>query len=223
MRSISLPLLSAAFLLTLTGCGTVKYERANFDGAAVTNPTLGRGVSYKIPSGYAFLNPYFPLPTKPQNAAFENYMRQLTAVNNKPDQSLAFRECMLFRNDDRYLVIVHASLNLSATFRSMGPGVRTLLMPELASAIYRYFDTPHRDFNFTVDQVKGRNIINFPPFTPQAAGAPSQGWQGTGFSLLGDRTDIVAVVVFARDADLASAQADIRSIQDNFTYGPTDK
>ena len=186
MRLSSSILLSAITLL-FAGCGTITYERARFDGNRVSNPTLGRGVYYQLPEAYSVLNPHSPVPTKQENVRFENFLRRITALNDElKDQ--AFREVLLFRAENRYLRISHVSINLPSTYKAMHPARRTLLMPKIAAMFYRYYDVPDTDFNYTYEQISGRTIIVYKPFKIGATTAGS-GWQGIGFSVMGDVTD----------------------------------
>ena len=218
MRLLYSALLSSITLL-FSGCGTVTYERTRFEGDRVSNPTLGRGVYYQIPSGYSVLNPWSPVPPKPENKKFEAYLRQITANNDQGKTHHAFRETILFRSENRYLWIYHAALNLPGTFRGMHPGRRKLLMPAIAAESYRYFDVHPEDFDYTFEHVHGRGIIAYKPFRVEAAGVGENTWRGVGFTVLGDVTDITDVKIFAREADLPAAQADIQAILDGFSYG----
>lgn len=124
-----LPLLSALFL---AGCGSITYERATFDGARVSNPTLGRGVYYQLPAAYAVLNPYSPVPPKKENLEFERYVRGFGAANDDT-RDKAFRETILFKAENRYLVLIHTSGNMPRTFRSMDPKKRALLIQQFSA------------------------------------------------------------------------------------------
>lgn len=218
MRLVPSILLSS-LALVLSGCGSVTYERARFDGEHVSNPTLGRGVYYELPASYSVLNPRSPVPTKRENAAFESYLRAITAANDGAPDHAAFREAILFRSENRYLWIYHASLNMPTTFRSMHPAQRTYVMPQIASSSYRYFDVPQSDFDYTFEQLRGRTAISYKPFRLGGGGVGTADWRGIGFTILGDVTDVIDIKIFARTEDLPAAQADLQSILDHFSYG----
>ncbi len=213
------PCLLCLLALALTGCGTIKYERATFEGTQVHNPTLGRGVRYVLPAGYAPLNPWSPVPPKPQNAAFERFLRGVVAANDKTDPDQAFREALLFRHQDRYLVIVHVALNLPYTFNSLPSDQRTRLFPELAALSYRYFKVPQQDFNYTLGTVDRYHAILHPPFRIGIVDASGQNWRGTGYTLMGGVTDVAAVFFFAREEDLPAARAELDALIAGFRYG----
>jgi len=200
------------------GCGSIQYERARFDGNRIANPTLGRGVYYQIPDTYAVLNPWSPVPTKPENVAFETYLRRITALNDESKQQVAFRETLLFRAENRYLWIFHASMNLPGTFRGMHPGNRKLIMPAIAAESYRYFGVPQADFDYGYEQLGGRSLIIYKPFRLDAR-KTGEGWRGVGATVIGDVTDIMDVKIFAREADLPAAEADLKAVLAGFSYG----
>lgn len=210
--------LLVAFALGLCGCGTIVYERARFDGNRVSNPTLGRGVYYQIPDTYSVLNPWSPVPPKKENLEFEKYMRGFGAANDQTRTEHAFRETILFKAENRYLVIVQSAWNLPGTFRSMHPGKRTLLIRDMASYPYRFFEVPQSDFDYTLEQIGGRTAVAYKPFRPGAIAAGAE-WRGLGYTMLGDLTDTLHVILFARTEDLAAAEADLKFIIDHFSYG----
>lgn len=206
-------------LICLTGCGSITYERSRFDGNRLSNPTLGKGVYYRLPETYSVLNPWAPVPTKRENAPFEGYLRTITAATNQPPTHHAFRESFLFRSENRYLWIYHASLNLPGTLNSLHPAQRKLLYPDLAASAYRYFDVPQSDFDYSVEQVRGRSIISYKPFRVDHPSLKDSDWRGIGFTVMGDVTDIMDVKIFAREAELPAARAEIQSILDGMSYG----
>lgn len=213
---------AAVFILLavgLSGCGSVTYERARVAGSTVNNPTLGRGISYRLPSDYALLNPYAPVPARPESQAFENYLRTITARNDTPNPRYPFRETLLYRAQDRYVVAFHASLNLPATFRSMPPEQRALVLPHFAAENRRYFAIPDQEQKNEFIELSGRNAIRHHSFLLDAAGPASRGWMGTGFVLLGDVTDVIDIYVFTRRHDGEAGQADLKVIMDSFRYG----
>lgn len=209
--------LALALALGLGGCGSVVYERARFDGNRVSNPTLGRGVYYRIPAAYSVLNPRSPVPPKKENLEFEKYLRGFAATNDESGDN-AFRETILFKAENRYLVLIHASVNIPGTFRRMPPQNRALLMQQFASFPYRFFQVPQSDFNYAFEQVAGRSAIAYKPFRTGLVDGGAD-WRGLGYTLLGDVTDIMHVMLFTRTADLAAAEADLKSIVSDFSYG----
>ena len=210
-------ILLSALALLFAGCGSVAYERARFDGNRVSNPTLGRGAYYQVPAAYSVLNPWSPVPPKRENLEFERYLRDFAATNDETRNS-AFRETILFKAENRYLVLIHSSANAPGTFRRMSSANRALFMQQFASYPYRFFQVPQSDFDYTFEQVAGRSAIAYKPFRPGIAGAGAD-WRGLGYTMIGDVTDIMHVLLFARTADLTAAEADLKSLLSNFSYG----
>ena len=214
----------AVIALCLAGCGTLKYERARFDGTRVENPTFGRGIYYRIPEGYAQLNPWSPVPPKPKNLKFEKFLRDVVAVNDAKDPHTAFREAMLFRNDDRYLVIIHVAMNMPRTFSAMGPGQRAKQLPALAAESYRYFNVPREDFDYTFRPLSGYTAIIHPPFRTGASsragelGQAGEDWRGIGCSFMGAVKDVAYVYFFARKEDLPLAESELAVFLAGFRY-----
>lgn len=215
--------LSLLAVLALTGCGSVTYQRARLEGQTVSNPSLGRGVAYQVPPGYALLNPWSPVPPKPENAKFEYYLRSIVATNDKPDKSYAFRESLLYRSGDRYLVVFHVSLNTPKTFRSLRPENRARLYPFLAEHAGRYFGMSAKDYQVDFIQHEDRTLITFAPFRPAAADEAASGWQGTGYGVIGDLHDVIAIFFFARSYETSQAVDDSNYVLDHFHYGPAPK
>ncbi len=207
------------FVLGLSGCGTVHYERAHVLGFKVSNLTLGRGVAYSLPPGYSAIDPANLAKTKFQNREFENYLRAITAKNDMPIRRHAFNESLLFQMQDRYVVIFHASINFPSTFASMPPQDRARLLPLLAEEDRRFFATPNKNYQSVQTEHGGNTVIEHLSFRINAAGPAGEGWVGTGFSFVGAVTDLVSVFVLAREEDASAAQADRQYILDHFTYG----
>lgn len=218
---LAFSLLAIAF--ALSGCGAVTYERARVVGSTVSNPTLGRGISYRLPADYALLNPYAPVPALPESQEFENYLRRVVAYNDKPDISFAFRETLLYRTQDRYLVAFHNAQNIPTTFRSMSPERRAFVLPEIAASNCRVFSVPNREQKDELIEISAHSAVHHRSFLLDAAGPAGRGWMGTGFLLLGDVTDVVAVYVFSRRHDGDAAQADLKVVMDSFRYGAAAK
>lgn len=208
-----------ALVLGCSGCGTIRYERAHVLGFNVSNLTLGRGVAYSLPPGYSAIDPGSVVTAKMQNAEFENYLRAITAKNDVPNPRHAFNESLLFRMQDRYVVIFHASVNFPATFESLPPQDRALLLPILANEDRRFFATPNKDYRAVQTQRQGNTVIEHLSFRINAVGRTGEGWVGTGFSFVGAVTDVVSVFVLAREAEASAAQADRQYILDHFVYG----
>lgn len=211
--------LLVSLVLGLSGCGTVVHERARFEGNRVSNPTLGRGMYYEVPAQYTLLNPRSPVPPKPENRDFEGYLRSIAAYNDENLDHSAFRQSLLFRAENRYLLITTSSLNLRASFRGMHPGRRAVLLPKIAAAMFRQFDARSEDFNYSIDDRAGRSAITYAPFEPATAGAHATGWRATGCTLLGDMTDVADIFIFARVEDLDAARADLDALLARFSYG----
>ena len=211
--------------LAFAGCGTIRYERARLEGAHVSNPTLGRGVYYQLPDGYAQLNPWSPVPPKPENREFERFLRGVIAANDQIDPHMAFREALLFRNEDRYLAIIHLVMNLPCTFNTLPPGKRAELLPLLASETYLYFKVPREDFTCELCQLSGFNAARHPPFrlalsSPAGkAGPTASDWRGVGCSFMGAGKDLAFVLFFARQQDIPLAQAELDLFMADFRYG----
>jgi hypothetical protein len=218
-------LLCLVSVLGLSGCGTLKYERARFDGNRVSNPTLGRGIYYQLPEGYALLNPWSPVPPKPENNQFEGFLRQIVANNDQPPQHGAFREALLFRNDDRYLVISHVSINTRRTFDMLSAAKRANLLLRMASLNYRFFDVPHEDFDYTFRSLSGYTAIMHPAFQigtiskASEAREKAEDWRGVGFSFVGGVKDVAFVTILARSTDLPLAESDLNALIAGFRYG----
>ncbi|MBC8011599.1 MAG: hypothetical protein H7067_16055 [Burkholderiales bacterium] len=212
-------ILLAVIALGLAGCGSITYERARVVGSTVGNPTLGRGVAYQLPTEYALLNPYAPVPALPESQAFENYLRGIVAANDKPQEQHGFRESYLYRAQDRYVVVIHVAINFPSTFRALPPQERALLLPQVAAENRRYFAVPNREQHDEFIELSGRDAIAHRAFLLDAAGPAGRGWIGTGFTFIGDVTDVVAVYVFSRRHDSDAGQADLKVIMDSFRYG----
>lgn len=203
------------------------YQRAQVEGQTISNPSLGRGVSYQVPPGFIAVGPESVLAAKSENQGFENYLRGIVASNNMPDKHVAFRESMLYRSSDpllfgsneRYLVIFHVAMNLPYTFRSLSPQQRALLLPEVALLTRRYFVVPNKGQSVDFMQLGTRTVIAHRSFRIQAAGAAGQDWVGTGLSVMGDVTDIVAVYIFARSENWSVGQNDLDHVIAWFKYG----
>ena len=219
-RFIALPALLFAIAFALSACGTVTYERARLDGLKVSNPSFGRGVAYQLPPGYALLNPYAPVPAKLENADFETYLRGVVASNDSPNPRYAFRETLLYRSDDRYVVVFHIAMNLPWTFRSLPPEQRALLLPDLANECRRYFNVSSKDGHDEFVEREGRTVIMHEPFRLGGANEAGRDWIGTGYGVIGDVTDIVALFAFARSEEVTEAKADLEQIMAGFRYGP---
>lgn len=208
-----------ACVLGCSGCGTVRYERAHVLGFNVTNLTLGRGVAYSLPPGYSAIDPRSLVTAKMQNADFEKYLRAVAAKNDEPNRQFAFNECLLFRMEDRYVAIFHASINFPATFKSLPPQDRAQLLPILANEARLYFATPNKNYRSVYAEHQGNTVIEHLSFRINAAGKAGEGWVGTGFSFVGEVTDLVSVFVLAREEDSSAAQADRQYILNHFNYG----
>lgn len=205
--------------LLFSACGTVTYERSHIIGFEVSNRTLGRGVAYKLPPGYAALDPVSGELPKLRNQGFENYLRAVTLRNEEPNSRHAFNECLLFRQQDRYVVVFHAAINFPSTFDSLPPEERARVLPILANEARLFFATPNKDYRAVQTERQGNTVIEHLSFLVNAAGPAGHGWVGTGFSFVGDVTDVVAVFVFAPVLQASAAQSDREFILDHFRYG----
>ncbi len=203
----------------LGGCGTLKFERSRLQGDRLQNPTLGCGMYYRIPDGYAYLNPQSPVPPKPENAKFEGYLRAITAKNDELTFKDGFREALLFRNGDRYIIVQHISGNMRVTFRRMDYRQLASVFAKATTDMSRYFGVPGEDFDYSISQVSDQIAIFFSPFRPTAAGPAGEDWRGIGYILLGDVKDTSEVIVFARATELDLARADLNAIVAGFRYG----
>lgn len=212
-------LLTIAAAVFLGGCGTLKFERSRLQGDRLQNPTHGRGVYYRIPEGYAQLNPWSPVPPKPENEKFEAMLRGIVAKNDQYTFEDGFRESLLFRNGDRYLMLIHVSLNLPITLRRVDHRQLGVIFGGLATETCRYFDVPPREFDYTNLSVCGQPAIFYKLFRPRHATLPNQEWRGVGCTVIGDVKDVTTVFAFARAEEVEAAQIDLNRLIAGFRYG----
>lgn len=219
MFRFSKVLLAIAAAVFLGGCGTLKFERSRLHGDRLENPTLGRGMYYRIPDGYAQLNPWSPVPPKPENEKFEAYLRSVAAKNDEQTFHSGFCESLLFRNGDRYLLIMHASLNLPITLRRMDTRQLGHVFLIVSTVAGRFFGISPEEFDYTTSKVGGQIAVFHPPFSPNAAGSVGKDWQSVGYTLLGDVKDVAWVFAFARAEEVEAAQIDLNRLIAGFRYG----
>lgn len=220
MLLLPVPLLCLGLALLLSGCGSIAYERASFDGAEVANPTFGEGIRYPLPLGYERLQPEKVTATPSQGLTAEAFLRNLAYQKDLPSEGMgAFRECLLFRSGERYLLVHHIGLNLSQNLRTMHPAARNLILPDLASRVSLDYGITGKNFDYRYETVAGRKVIAHPPFPKKRPDGGDSGWRGTGYSLLGETNEVVVLFGFARETDLATLQADLRFVLESLQLG----
>jgi hypothetical protein len=212
--------LSLCLVLFLAGCGTVTHERSSFDGLKISNPTFGEGLSYYLPFGYERLVPTENPTSQDKNAAFELFLRRVAHQDDqKPGDGQTFRECLLFRSGQRYLMMHHVGLSMPETFRTMHPALRETLFPELAANVCRTYGITGKDFAYKFETISGRKTIVHEPFAIKTKNGDDEGWRGAGYSLIGDLNEVVLIFGFARVADLPAAQDDLRLVMEDLALG----